>query len=363
MKIVITGGHHNSALLVAKALKEKDYEIYWFGHKYSMWGDKNPTVEYLEVTKENIPFIEIKAGKWQIKSHFLGNLIRIPLGFGQSFYQLLKIKPKIIVSFGGYIALPVAISGWLLGIPVVTHEQTTVLGSANAFISRIAKKIFISFPSSEKFFPSKKVVLTGLPIRQKILSTNKKLFSNSKKTIYITGGKQGAHIINIAVFEILSELLKNFNVIHQCGSSSLNNDYLKAVNLKIEIENIDNYLVKEYFFEDEIGSVFATADFVVTRAGAHITYELALLKKPAIMIPIPWSSKNEQLENAKTLEKLGLVKILSQSELGKGKLLEIIKEFNEHLEEYKLCEEVMFPTNGTERVVEEIENTLHFFCN
>lgn len=357
MNIVITGGHHNSALLVAKALREKGHEIYWFGHKYSMWGDKNPSAEYLEVTKEKIPFIEIKSGKWQIKSHFFGNLIRIPLGFGQSLYWLVKIRPKMIVSFGGYIALPVAISGWLLGIPVVTHEQTTVLGSTNAVISKIAQKIFISFPSSEKLFPGKKLVLTGLPIRPVILSKNKKLFSNSKRTIYVTGGKQGAHVLNEAVFEILPQLVKDFNIIHQCGSSSLYDDYQKALNLKKEISSGD-YLVKDYFFEDEIGSVFASADFLITRSGAHITYELALLNKPAIMIPIPWSSRNEQLKNAQTLADLGLAKILNQSNLEKGKLLETINEFNADLNTYKLSDKVKFPTDATEKIVGEIEEIL-----
>ena len=291
MKIVICGGHHNSTLLIAKALIKKKHKVFWFGHKLTMLGDKNPSAEYLEVTKEQIPFYEIKAGKWQPKYKFIPNLVRIPLGFVQSFYYLAKIKPDKIVSFGGYLALPITISGWLLGIPIITHEQTTVFGLANQIIAKFAKKVLVSFPSSLKSFPAKKVVLTGLPIRTEIFDQGKKLFTNQKKTIYITGGKQGAHVINSEVFKILPQLLEKFNIIHQCGSTSLFNDLAKAQELRKNLNTKEDYLVAPYFFEDQIGSIFKSADFVISRAGAHTLYELLYLEKPAILIPIPWSSK------------------------------------------------------------------------
>ena len=115
MKIVFCGGHHNSALLVAKELQKKSNRIFWLGHKYTMAGDKNPGAEYVEVTASGIPFIEIQAGKWQPYFKFWRNLARIPVGFIQSLFWLIKIRPKLIVSFGGFLALPVAFCGWLLG--------------------------------------------------------------------------------------------------------------------------------------------------------------------------------------------------------------------------------------------------------
>lgn len=360
MKIVFCGGHHNSALLVAEALKEKGYEIYWFGHKYSMIGDRNPSAEYLEVTKKEIPFIEINAGKWQPKYKFVHNLLRIPIGFWQSFFWLIKIKPKLIFSFGGYLALPIAIMGWFLGIIVITHEQTVVSGVANKIIALVAKKIFVSFELSMKYFNRNKVVLTGLPIRPALLLCGKKLFDNEKKTIYITGGKQGAHIINQAIFQILPRLLEKFNIIHQCGSTSLFNDIHTAEQLKCSLDkNGQNYLVNEYFFDSEIGDVFSSADFVISRAGAHTIYELIVLEKPAILIPIPWSNKNEQEENGKLMVSLGLAKILSQDNLANIHLFDEIITFDRNLKKYRLNSKSAVKINATETIVAEIEKLLN----
>lgn len=358
MKIVICGGHHNSALVVAEELIKKGHEIFWFGHRFSMIGDKKESAEFLEVTHKGITFIDIKAGKFQPHSRFWRNLFRVPIGYWQSFVSLLKVKPDVIVSFGGYLALPVAWMGYVLGIPVVTHEQTTVSGLSNKLIAKVAKKVFITFPSSAKSFPQKKVILTGLPVR-KIIFEGKKLFLNTQKTIYITGGKQGAHVINEAIFKILPNLLKKFNVIHQCGSTSLFNDIKKAEEIKYSLGKVsENYLVKEYFFDSEIGSVFKSADFVVSRAGAHTVYELMILDKPAILIPIPWSNANEQEENAKMLASLGLAKILSQEDLEKGKLLPEIFNFEKNVSKYCLPSDKKVSLNASEIIVEEIEKTL-----
>jgi UDP-N-acetylglucosamine--N-acetylmuramyl-(pentapeptide) pyrophosphoryl-undecaprenol N-acetylglucosamine transferase len=171
MKIVITGGHHSSALPVIKELKERDpnITIYWFGHKYSMLKDTNTTLEYRQITQLNIPFYDIKAGK-VYKTFNISRLLKVPYGFFQSFALLFKLKPDLILSFGGYLAAPTVFSGWLLRIPSITHEQTLVVGYANKFISKFARKILVSWESSAKFFPKHKVLFTGLPLRQEIFN-------------------------------------------------------------------------------------------------------------------------------------------------------------------------------------------------
>ncbi len=359
MKIIICGGHHNSALVVAEKLKEKGNEIFWFGHKYSMLGDKNPSAEFLEVTQKGFPFVEIQAGKWQPSSRFCQNLLRIPVGFWQSYRELSRIKPDLVFSFGGYLALPVAYMAFLLGIPVVTHEQTTVAGWANRMIGVVAKKIFLTFESSGSFYPKDKVVLTGLPLRPEIFKSGKKLFRNKKKTIYITGGKQGSHAINEAVFKILPQLLERFNLIHQVGSTTLFNDIEKAREIKIGLgESGRNYLPKEYFFGEEIGSVFNSADFVVSRAGAHIVYELSALGKPAILIPLPNSSCQEQEKNAQMLKDLGLAEILPQSEVEKGELKNMIGKVAEDLKKYQPAREMKTPPDSAELMAGEIQKLL-----
>ncbi len=162
MRLVITGGHHSSALPVIKKLKETDptLQIFWLGHKHSLKGDTHETLEYKEITSLGIPFYELKAGKvYKITS--LSRLILVPFGFIQAFFILLSIKPDAILSFGGYLAVPVVVSGFFLGIPSVTHEQTVVAGYANKVIGWFAKKVLISWKASAKYFPAGKTVFTG----------------------------------------------------------------------------------------------------------------------------------------------------------------------------------------------------------
>jgi len=336
VKIAFVGGHHTPALAVLDALATNcelpATSFFWIGHKFSMWGDKNVSAEYQEVIRRGIPFYDLKAGKLYRTFHPL-KLIRLPFGFLQAFYYLFKIRPQLIVSFGGYLAPPVVISGWLLRIPSVTHEQTVVGGWANRLVAKFAKKVFVTWEESLKYFPKEKTIVTGNPLRKSIFAKapnsksqipNKFQISNSKfKTIYITGGKQGSHIINETVREALPELLKKYNVIHQCGRSTVFNDYekLSAFSSQLPEDLRSRYFLRDYFTEEEIGAVFAAADLVISRAGANIVYELAALGKPAILIPIPWASHNEQRKNAKILVDAGSAVILEEKDLTPSTLL------------------------------------------
>ncbi|EKD99707.1 MAG: hypothetical protein ACD_22C00195G0006 [uncultured bacterium] len=330
MKIVITGGHHSSALPVIQELKKQqpDIQLVWIGHKYSMLGDKNPTLEYREITASGIPFYVLQAGK-VYRTFSIVRLLKVPFGFIQAFFLLLKIKPDKILSFGGYLAVPVVVAGWLLGIPSATHEQTVVVGYANKVIALFAKKIMLSWPSSAKFFNKKKVVFTGLPLRTEIYSRNSHEFDtdNSLPTIYITAGKTGSVKINKAVKEALSELLSVANVIHQCGDHS---EYKDFDILTIEYSKIDqkvpgNYFLRKFVMSDAVGEAYAKANVVVSRSGAHTTAELLALEKPCVLIPIPWVSHNEQFENAKVLKEAGLATILEEKELTPQNLVDTLK--------------------------------------
>lgn len=341
MKVVITGGHHSSALPVIKKLKEKDpnIQIFWIGHKYSMKGDTNPTLEYREITNLGIPFFDLKAGKLY-KTYDIGRLIKVPFGVLQSLYLLMKIRPNIILSFGGYIAAPVVVSGSMLNIPSITHEQTVVSGYANKLISKFAKKVLISWRESEKYFPKRKVVYTGIPLRREIfqIKTESFITDNNLPTIYISAGKTGSHLINTLVNDSLGNLLSFCNVIHQTGDNSVNNDFNK---LKLKYEEIKDkvkgkYFLRKFVFENEIGEAFNKCDLVVSRSGAHTVAELIALKKPCILIPIPWVSHNEQNKNAEMLKKYGLAEILDQETLNTEVLETSIKNSLENLNKYSL---------------------------
>ena len=362
MKIVITGGHHSSALPVISKLKEKypDVDLYWIGHKYSMMGDKNPTLEYREIKDLGIPFYDLKAGK-VYKTFNLKRLLKVPFGLFQALFILVKIRPDIILSFGGYIAAPVVIAGYFLNISSLTHEQTVTVGYSNKLISFFAKKVMISWEDSRKYFPSKKVVYTGIPLRESVfkISSNSFQTKNNLPTIYISAGKTGSHIINETVFGCMEELLSFTNVIHQCGDNSVFEDakVLGEKYKEIEGKVRGRYFLRKFVLEDEIGEAYMKSDLVVSRSGAHTISEMLALKKPSLLIPIPWVSHNEQYMNADMVRRYGLAEILDQKDLNKDNFIEKIRYCLENKNRYVLKDDCILEflkVNPSELIVDEI---------
>jgi len=317
-KIVFCGGHHTSALpLIDSLLEDNSYNLVFIGRKKAFTDDKNDSLEYLDITKRKLKFYDLKTGKFYGKNPL--NLLKILRGFFHAFFILLKERPNLIISFGGYIAVPVVISGFLLRLKIITHEQTVVTGLGNKVIALFADKVLLTWPSSQKYFNSKKSEVIGLPLRKALFSNPEKLFEINQKlpTIFITCGKTGSHIINEFILENLNELLNHFNIIHQAGDYSVTNDYQ---NLKFVYESIDRrdkgqYHLFKFMFDEEVLSAFKTADFIVSRSGAHTIYEIIHFKKKAILIPIPWVSFNEQYLNAKIVHNLGLGLVLEEENL------------------------------------------------
>ena len=340
--LVFTGGHHTSALVVAKKIQANGESIIWFGHRHSMWGDTSDSAEYQEVTQAGIKFYDLKAGKFYKMFHPL-QLIRIPIGFFQSLFLLMLLRPRGIVSFGGYLAVPTIISGWLLGIPSLTHEQTVTAGLANKIISLFVKKIAVSWAESAKFYPRSKVVVTGLPLRPEILKIkNKKLSPSSLalSTIYVTGGKNGSQTINQVIFSLLPNLTKRYRIIHQTGYRDLP---------LAQSQKFPNYVAFDYDSAKAIEAL-SLCDLVISRAGAHIVYELAVLGKPGILIPIPWVSHNEQMQNAKLLAARHLAVILPQHDLSPKSLLIAIDQAKS-----LKFQKTNSPPNGTDNLIQLIK--------
>ncbi len=344
-RIVVTGGHLTPALAVIEELRKQGWEIIFIGRKYALEGEKTLSVEYKTVNDLGIKFFSITTGRLQrsFTRYTLFSLTKIPLGVIQSFYWLIKFRPKVIVSFGSYVALPVALAGWLLRIPIITHEQSVVPGLATKIISRFAQKICISWPETEKYFFQEKVILTGNPIRPEIFkSAGAKLahswgVSSNLPLIYITGGSLGAHVINKAVGQILPELLKKYRLVHQCGDAKAFNDYenLQFMSSKLPSPLKERYFLAKYVESQDIGWILGSADLVICRAGANTVSELAALGKPAVLIPLPWAGQKEQMENAKLLEEAGTAVILPQERLAGESLFQTIDSLIKNIDHYK----------------------------
>lgn len=336
-KIVICGGHLTPALALIEQLEgKKGIEIIFFGRKYATEGSANTSAEFKETSSLNVKFINITAGRLSRKltTHALVSFLKIPLGFIQSFYYLLKYRPKLIVSFGGYLSFPAVFCGWLLGIKSITHEQASIPGLANKLNSLFVEKIYTSFDQSEKYFPKEKTQTIGNLTRKTIFnkkSQNSKIavfIKSHSPYILITGGNQGSHFINNLILKT-PKLLSEYPIFHILGTANFKNDHQKAKAIKNK-----NYFSCDFVTSEDIGPVFENAQFLIGRSGANTVWELAILGKPAIFIPLPHAASGEQEANARILEKAGSAVIVNQKDVDSQKLAVLIKEFKHNLSSY-----------------------------
>lgn len=364
-KILITGGHITPALAVIQGLKNKfkdDINIVFVGRKYAFENEKTISFEYKDIKKIEIKFIPLETGRLTriISLKTIRSIMRIPLGFFNAYKILKSEKPNVILSFGGYIALPIAFWSFIFKIPLYTHEQTIHPGLSNRIIGFFAKRIFIAFKSSQSYFDKNKVVLTGNPVRSIIFNTISKPFiiKKDKIVIYITGGSLGSHSLNNKIRDIIEELLKKYIVIHQVGDSVEYKDYEKLVKLrKTLVPNLQkNYFLRKHFLEHEIGYIYSLCDIVVGRSGANTFFELISLRKPAVFIPLPWAANNEQEKHALIFKNAGCGEIFLQKEES-YKLLQLVNKVaidnQKYIYNFRTLQ-YLYSENAVKKIIEEI---------
>lgn len=338
MRILVTGGHLTPALAVIDKLK--GHEIVFVGRKYALEREQTLSLEYKEITKRGVKFINLNTGRISrsVSLRDFLSILRIPLGLIQGFQIIRKEKPDRILSFGSYLAAPVVLWGWIFQIPIFHHEQTIQPGLASRFSAFLATKVFVSFEETLKYFPQRKTVLTGNPIRRSIFTIQKKPFEirKTEPVLYITGGSLGSHSINMHVKEILKKLLEVFIVIHQTGDTKEYEDYERLEKFRNQLaeELKERYYPRKHFFEKELGYVYSLADIVIGRAGANTFFELLALEKPVIFIPLPWSGRKEQQKQAEIFQQNGVGEVFSQSEKS-DRLLKLIYKMKSQLSQYK----------------------------
>lgn len=230
---------------------------------------------------------------------------RLPGLIWQFKNQLQLVKPNVVISFGGYGSVPVVAAAKLLRLPIIIHEQTFSAGLASRFTGYLAEVIAISWLSSRRCFPQGKTVLIGNPLRQKIIN----LVRKPKNSLYITGGNQGSRAINQVIEPILPQLVKEFTVYHQFGLN------------QPPAYKDRRYISRPYFSVGQLAQIYAQARLVVGRSGINTVTELGFLRIPSVLIPLPFTQKNEQAVNAHYLEKLGLAVVLPQERLTPANLL------------------------------------------
>ena len=311
-----TGGHIIPLLAVLEELnKIWNGRIIWIGSPSPM--DK------LILDFGGITYYKIPAGKLRRYFSFknITDAVKILLGIVVSFIILLKEKPQLLFSKGGYVSVPPVLAASILKIPSITHESDVDPGLATRINARFTKKILISTEETAKYFGeslSEKVVITGNPVRSSILHGNREKgkknlpCSGDRKVLFIMGGSQGAHCINTLIESIAEDLSKKYCIIHQTGFKDFKPGRLK------------NYHTMKYI-DEELPDILAASDLVICRAGANTLWELSACKKASVLIPLPLSgSRGDQIRNAEIFKNAHAAVVLDQDNLTPEKLLEII---------------------------------------
>jgi UDP-N-acetylglucosamine--N-acetylmuramyl-(pentapeptide) pyrophosphoryl-undecaprenol N-acetylglucosamine transferase len=291
-------------------------------------------IERRRMAELGVPYGVVQTGK--LRRYFSWrtplDLARIPLGVVQAVRQVARFRPDVIFSTGGYVCVPPVIAGWLLRVPVLTHEQTVRSGLANRIAARFARRVAISFPESARDFPPAKTFLTGNPVRPDVLAgeAGRALahwqLDPALPTIYVTGGAQGAHAVNEAVFGALPALLEAAQVVHQTGEGPDGSraDIATATRLAADLPHGLARYRPVPFVGAELADLLALAALVVGRAGAGTLNELAAVGRPAVLIPLPGTSADEQTANARRMEAAGAAVVLLQDKLTPERLADTV---------------------------------------
>ena len=253
----------------------------------------------------------------------LRSIIGLPGAFGCSLKILKTLRPEMILGVGGYVTGPVVLAGCWKQIPCAIQEQNSIPGMTNRVLGKVVDRIFLAYEESEVYFPKRKCLITGNPIRKELQGVpSRKVSPSGPLTVLILGGSQGAHRINQTVVDALDELesLKDaLFIIHQTGE-------------KEEKEIAQAYQEKGFhhqvraFISDMVGA-YGQADMIIGRAGAMTISEITAQGKPSLLIPFPFAANNHQEHNARTLVKAGAAEMILEKEIRPGLLAERIKNW------------------------------------
>ena len=347
--IVLTGGgtlgHVTPHLALIPHLLEEGYEIHYIGTENGMEAPKMRSVP-------GVTYHAVKSGK--LRRYFswqnFTDPFRVIAGAFQSARLMGKLRPDVVFSKGGFVAVPVVFGAWLHHVPVLCHESDLTPGLANRLCRPFAKRFATTFPECAEALGSK-AEMTGTPLRPELFQGSREKglqlfgFDGSKPVLLMMGGSSGAQSINKALREALPKLTRDFAVAHVCGKG----------NLDPALEGTPGYSQKE-FLDEDLPDALAAADLVLSRAGANALGEFQHLGRPMLLIPYPkGASRGDQILNAQSLKKRGLCHVLAQEEMTPDTLVEALAETWADRENLERALREAPPADGTRRVLEMIE--------
>ena len=349
-----TGGHIYPAISIANELKARypEAEFLFVGAKDRMEMEKVPQAGY-----------EIE-GLWisGIQRRFSFKNLIFPFKLMSSLFNAKKIikqfKPTLVVGTGGYASAPLVRIASGKGIKCVIQEQNSYPGITNKLLANRVEKIFVAYDKLDKFFPKKKIIKTGNPVRQDLLEIDSKKeeaisffkLDKNAKTLFVLGGSLGARAINVLIKNKLAFFKENnIQVIWQCG--------------KLYYEEYKKYESSNVYvcaFLDRMDLAYSAADIIVSRAGAGTISELCIVKKPVIFIPSPNVAEDHQTKNAKALSNRNAAILIKEINLDSRfeKEFKILISSEERRKELSKNIKKLALPNATKHIVDEIDKIL-----
>lgn len=348
-----TGGHIYPAIAIINKIKEMEpkSKFLYIGTTDRMEKDIIP--------KLDIPFVGIEMKGLNRKNVFsnFSVLKKFSEAVKKAGEEIDKFKPDVVIGAGGYITAPVLYAAHKRHIPILIHEQNSIPGVSNKFISNFADRICVSLPNSLNLFPKNKTVYTGNPRSEEIISVRKKYkkslgFDEDKKLVVFVMGSLGSTTMTEKLKELIPEFSnKNYQVLVITGNKYYDNYK--------DIEVSDN--VKIVPFMEDLINYLKDTDLIVSRAGASTIAEITAIGLPSILVPSPYVTNNHQYKNAKELEDNGACRIVEETDFDKEKIIhEIDKIFDDkesYLQMAQNCKKLGIVDSAT-RIYDEIKKII-----
>jgi len=318
MRVLFTGGgtagHVIPAIPVLRALREEGAVVGFVGSRSGLEADL--------LREEALTYYGISSGK--LRRYFslenLQDVFRVLRGIWDALLVVRRFRPDVVFSKGGYVSFPLVFAAWLRGVPVVAHESDLTPGLANRLSLPFIRTLCVNFPDTRPPGFKGRVLYSGTPVREALLAGDARrgraLLGVDAQTpvLLVTGGSLGADVLNAVVREALPELTADMHVVLVCGPG-------KSSNLRQP-----GFTEFEYVRE-EWGDLLAAADLVVSRAGANTLYELLLLRKANLLVPLSRkASRGDQIENAEFARARGFSRVIAEESLSVGLLVQTLQQ-------------------------------------
>lgn len=341
MKIIFTGGgtggHFYPIIAIVQSIqkiaKEKKIitpQMYFFGP-----APYNPGLLY----DYGVEYKKTVAGKARRYFSLLNftDMFKTVWGIFSALFDVFDIYPDVVFGKGGYGSFPTLVAARILRIPVFLHESDSAPGRVNKWAGKFAYRVALSYKEAASYFKAEKTAYTGQPVIKERLNPIEDGaaeffgFDQSVPTIFITAGSQGAEAINNAILDILPELVRDFQVIHQTGPANIGVIKETAAAILLENPHKNRYRPFGYLNDLEMSMAAGIANLVISRGGSTI-FEIASWTKPSIVIPIAYSNENHQVKNAFAYAKAGACSVIQEENLRPNILIAEVRRIIENKE-------------------------------